>query len=248
MAVYGWKRDEEDERDFEVELPKAIRLPAAVDLRPLCPPVYDQEDLGSCTANAVAAVFQFTEGEQRKALGDYPSRLFIYYNTRLIQNTVSEDSGATLRDAIKSVHVYGSCREQTWPYDVSKFKRKPLKSAYDQGKVKLIDSYQRVPQTLKGLRTQLFLQNPIVFGFTVYESFESSKVAKTGLMSLPVEGEPDLGGHAVVLVGYDDKRQAFLVRNSWGKKWGIAGYFWMPYTYALNPKLAEDFWTITAVP
>lgn len=246
---YGWKPDVPDHRDMM--LLSSVRvsdLPARTDLRPLCPPIYDQGSLGSCTANAVSGLFQYTETEQRKALGDYPSRLFIYYNTRVIENTVGEDSGATLRNTIKAVAKHGSCREQTWPYDVSKFKRKPILSAYKQGELKTVSAYQRVPQTLSALKTQLYLSNPIVFGFSVYDAFESDTVAKTGVLTMPGEHDILLGGHAVCLVGYDDKKQAFLVRNSWGKKWGLAGYFWMPYTYVLNPNLADDFWTITSIP
>lgn len=248
MNLLGWRRDQPDFRDKIAEIPLMIeRLPSVVNLRPKCPPIYDQKSLGSCTAQAVGAVFQFTEMEQRKAMTDIPSRLFIYYNTRLIEGTVSIDSGASLRNAIKSLARYGACREVDWPYKVSKYRIKPFKDIYDRAIVKQLKSYQRVPQQLYDLKMQLAHDNPIVFGFSVYDSFMSGAVEKIGIMEMPAPGESMLGGHAVTLVGYDDDHQAFLVRNSWGAKWGIKGYFYMPYKYVLDPNLSADFWTITAV-
>jgi len=83
-----------------------------------------------------------------------------------------------------------------------------------------------------------------VFGFSVYESFESDAVAKSGVLDLPAPGEKQVGGHAVVGVGYDDATKRILVRNSWGPAWGQAGYFTMPYDYVNNRNLSDDFWSI----
>jgi C1A family cysteine protease len=85
---------------------------------------------------------------------------------------------------------------------------------------------------------------PFVFGFSVYTEFESDTVATTGVLNMPSPKEKLLGGHAVIAVGYDDKTQRFIVRNSWGAKWGIKGYFTIPYAYLTDPNLAADFWTI----
>ena len=86
-----------------------------------------------------------------------------------------------------------------------------------------------------------------MFGFTVYESFESQEVAKTGVVPMPAPGEQVVGGHAVLAVGYDDSAQTFMVRNSWGTGWGQAGYFTMPYAYLTTRGLSSDFWTIRIV-
>jgi C1A family cysteine protease len=88
---------------------------------------------------------------------------------------------------------------------------------------------------------------PVVFGFSVYESFESDEVAKTGTVLMPDKSEQLLGGHAVVLCGYDDETKRFLVRNSWGEEWGQAGYFTLPYEYVTDPNLASDFWVVQTV-
>ena len=85
---------------------------------------------------------------------------------------------------------------------------------------------------------------PFVFGFTVYDGFESASVAKSGKLNLPKPGEKVLGGHAVCAVGYDDKAKRVIVRNSWGTDWGMKGFFTMPYDYVSNSSLADDFWTL----
>jgi C1A family cysteine protease len=177
-----------------------------------------------------------------------PSRLFLYYNERVMQGTVNSDSGAYIRDGIKSLNKSGICPEKEWPYIISKFADKPPKKCYDDALKATIKSYQRLTNTnLTQLQSCLSQGFPFVFGFTVYESFESQQVARTGIMPMPKPQEKVLGGHAVMAVGYDDSKQAVLVRNSWGTDWGIRGYFYMPYGYITNANLCDDFWTIRIV-
>ena len=176
-----------------------------------------------------------------------PSRLFIYYNERDIEGTVNEDSGAMIRDGIKSVVKQGVCKETTWPYVIARFTKKPAKTCYTEAMNHQVVSYQRVTQTLNQMKGCLASGYPFVFGFSVYESFESNTVAKTGKVPMPKSGEAMLGGHAVAAVGYNDADQRFIVRNSWGSKWGKKGYCFMPYAYLTDPDLAADFWTIRMV-
>jgi C1A family cysteine protease len=245
---YGWQKDLPDQRDYFYAAPAPLLapLPAKADLRVQCPPVYDQGQLGSCTANAIAGAIQFDRLKQK--LADFvPSRLFIYYNERVIEHSVASDSGAQIRDGIKSVAKQGDCPETEWPYAIAKFKTKPPAACYkDALKYKAV-SYQRVTQTLGQLKGCLASGWPFVFGFTVYESFESAAVAKSGHVPLPASGESVVGGHAVVGVGYDDAQQRFIVRNSWGAGWGMKGYFTLPYAYVTGTDLASDFWTIRVV-
>ena len=141
----------------------------------------------------------------------------------------------------------GVCPETTWPYDISKFTQKPPAAAYKEALKNKITSYQRLTNSLNILKGCLGEGYPFVYGFTVYESFMTQEVANTGIMPMPAAAEKVAGGHAVMAVGYDDAKQAFLVRNSWGKGWGIKGYFWMPYAYITNSNLCDDFWTIRLV-
>ena len=243
---YGWKRQLPDFRDLELTLTTSV-LPAKVDLTSQCPPVYDQGQLGSCTANAIAAALDFDRHKQGETFVN-PSRLFIYYNERAMEGTVKSDSGAAIRDGIKVVNTQGACKEVTWPYTISKFKSKPVIAAYKEGLLYESVKYQGLDNTnLTSLKTALASGLPFVFGFSVYSSFESTAVASTGIVPMPAKNESLLGGHAVLCVGYDDSTQRFLVRNSWGPGWGIKGYFTIPYTYLTNKNLASDFWVIQSV-
>ena len=256
---YGWIPDLPDQRDhtYAVAAPVMTTIPPSVDLRPQCPPppVYDQGHLGSCTANAIAAAVEFDRMKQGMDDGRFiPSRLFIYYNERVIEGTVDSDAGAQIRDGIKSVASQGYCPEKdmggpaVWEYDISKFRDQPPQSCYDYAVKHRAVLYQSISQNLSDMKGCLVSGYPFVFGFTVYESFESKAVAKTGDVPMPNIGQERLlGGHAVLAVGYDDEERLFICRNSWGDQWGDAGYFYMPYAYLLDDNLSDDFWMIRLV-
>jgi C1A family cysteine protease len=241
---YGWVPDLPDRRDvlYRAVRKVPLKLPPAVDLRPLCSKVEDQGELGSCTANALVGALELLELKDKVPFGDL-SRLFIYYNERVIEHTTGSDSGAMLRDGIKTLAKQGACSEKKWPYIISKFRTKPTVSCYKDGLQHQITSYQRL-QTLDEMRACLAEGFPFVFGFTVYESFESQQVAQSGVVQMPQPGERVLGGHAVVAVGYNDAAKRFIVRNSWGEAWGMKGYFTMPYDYLANRDLSDDFWVV----
>jgi C1A family cysteine protease len=244
---YGWRPDLPDQRDYVFSLPAAIKLPPSVDMRPQCPPVLDQGQLGSCTANAIGSAYEFDQMKQNVAAPFIPSRLFIYYNERVIEGTVSQDSGATIRDSVKAVAQYGAPPETLWPYKITKFTAKPPVKVYNAGKKYEAVKYQSVTQNLAAIQSALASGFPVVYGFSVYESFVAAPVAKTGVVPMPAAKEKLLGGHANMLVGYDDATSRFLSKNSWGTGWGMAGYFTIPYDYLTNPKLASDFWVVSSV-
>jgi C1A family cysteine protease len=261
IARYGWMPDLPDQRDhlYAAPLPKLGLLPARTDLRPQCPAVYNQGQIGSCTANAIAGAIEFDLLKQ-KAADFVPSRLFIYYNERFMEHTVIVDNGAQIRDGVKSVNKLGVCPETEWPYVPTpanpntnvwpagaKPAQKPPAACYQDALNHQVVSYQRVNRELAQMKGCLAAGYPFVFGFTVYESFESPAVARTGVLNMPASAEGVVGGHAVMAVGYDDASQRFIVRNSWGPKWGQKGYFTIPYAYLITGSLASDFWTLRMV-
>ena len=241
---YGWVRDLPDHRDklyrieADSEIQAVAKLPSSIDLRPNMPPVYDQDQLGSCTANAISGNIQFIHPD----IG-VPSRLFIYYNERVMEGSVKYDSGAQIRDGIKSVSSLGVCPETQWPYKINKFKSKPWCWCYKEALKDVFRIYMKV-KGLQEMKTCLAAGYPFVFGFTCYDSFESDRVASTGILNLPDKDESVVGGHSVLCAGYDDVSQRVLVRNSYGPSWGQNGYFTMPYDYINNIQLANDMWTI----
>ena len=255
VARYGWIPDLPDHRDFVFAAAPSVlsKLPVRVDLTSKCPAVYDQGEIGSCTANAIGGTIQFDQVKQKMRNTFIPSRLFIYYNERVMENTIKEDAGAMIRDGIKSVAKQGVCPEKMWPYDPAPFPpnahlaKKPSAACYKEALKHTAVKYQRVRRNLSQMKGCLASGYPFVIGFTVYESFESEEAARTGVIPMPMQREHVLGGHAVMAVGYDDKLSRFRMRNSWGNDWGTNGYFTMPYAYLLDANLSDDFWKITLV-
>ncbi len=253
---YGWRPQLPDARDHLYATKSASQLPAYKDLRPEMPPIYDQGNLGSCTANAIGAAMEYERDRQDES--DFPpSRLFIYYNERAVEGTTSSDSGAVIKDGIKVVNKIGVCPETLWPYDISIFTVHPPKRCYVAAKTDRALKYETL-RTLGDLKDANASNLAVVFGFTVYESFQSQEVADTGVVPIPQPDESAVGGHAVVAVGYNDPHQQVIVRNSWGPSWGDHGYFYMPYEYmtgtrsstdasTVNGFLASDFWAIQQV-
>jgi C1A family cysteine protease len=241
---YGWIPDVPDQRDmlYGAVRPTPPSLPPHIDLRPTCSSVEDQGNLGSCTGNALAGAVEFLERKDNIRFID-ASRLFIYYNERALEGTIKSDAGAMIRDGIKTLKNLGVCSERSWPYITSKFAVKPGAACYKEALKRQITSYHRI-LTVDEMRACLAEGFPFVFGFTVYESFESQEVAHSGVVQMPQPNERSLGGHAVLAVGYDDVQKRFIVRNSWGTGWGQKGYFTLPYDYLANRNLADDLWTI----
>jgi C1A family cysteine protease len=254
---------------------------------------YDQGQLGSCTANGLSFAYCYCELKQKNKGAFMPSRLFIYYNERLIENSVNTDSGAQIYDGIRALQQYGVCSEEEYPYDAPNFTKKPADKLYVSAKhceaktfYKLCNPTDKFDNTIDPLdnnkntdtdiidpkmsdhvKAALNSGYPVIMGFSVFDSFESDNVANTGILPMPRHTESQVGGHCVVIVGFDDSKRSFLVRNSWGTNWGChpdgsvpkdpkhdnnRGYFMMPYAFvdgidSNNTPYCSDFWVITSV-
>lgn len=238
-----WKADKIDNRDYKYQVTQKIN-PNIVDLRPYCSPIENQGSLGSCTGQSIAGAIELLNKRNGKPTD--VSRLFIYYYERLMIGTVNYDSGAYIRDGIKATNHYGASLESYWPYDIKKFKQEPITEAKNDALNRRVTRYERVTD-FNGCIDALSNGYPVVMGFYVYESFMSANVAKTGIMPYPnTKRERLLGGHAVLLVGYNKTKKVFIVRNSWGTSWGDKGYFYMPFN-VVSPSMSSDYWIIKSV-
>ncbi len=245
--AYGYRRDSLDHRDQILRDALTVGvLPAHVDLRDtghLDFPIYDQGQLGSCTANAIAAGIRFAELAEREPHPVEPSRLFLYFEERRREGTIGQDAGAELRDGLK-VAKAGYPDESLWPYDIGAFATTPPPAAYAAARHDRVTRYARVPTSPLAMKGALVLGFPVVVGFSCYAGIESDQAARTGLVPMPGPREAPIGGHAVLLVGFDDTARLWHCRNSWGESWGEAGYLYLPYGYLDSPSFASDFWTI----
>jgi C1A family cysteine protease len=246
-SSFGWVRDDLDQRDLQYALPEPSALPNSVDLRSALPAAYDQGNCNSCVGNALAGSLQYERRQHNKSPDYVPSRLFLYYNARLLDGDQNYDGGAQIRLSLKGINKYGYCKETTWRYLISNVRTRPSTSAYSEGLQNKVYKYESVRQQREYLQQLLAGGQPIIFGFGVYESYQSRTVSKTGIVPIPDRSERKLGGHAVLLVGYDDSRQLYKFRNSYGTSWGAEGNGFLPYNYVENPQLAGDFWIVREV-
>jgi C1A family cysteine protease len=244
----NWKREPVDSRDLKSvrHLSAPIVLPSSFELDKKIP-IYDQGNIGSCTANSACACFRFETAQIQGDFNFEPSRLFQYYNSRLLQGWQNEDSGAYIRDAFKAMNKFGLALEKTWPYRTSDFAVRPSDASYKEALGNVAVKYAAVGQSETEIKQTLLSGAAISFGFNVYSSFFGSWDRTTGIMPIPKKTESLQGGHAVTIVGYDDSKKCFLIQNSWGTDWGIKGMFWMPYSFLLNAKECDDFWCIQEV-
>lgn len=252
----NWRPARPDFRDLKYKMVESVDTtvyPSAIDLRPKMSPVMDQGDIGSCSAHALAGCVEHLElqelasggGPQTYGAGfESVSRLMIYWTERDLEKSTDTDAGAvTIKDGARALHKWGVSRESLWPYDTSKVLDKPVAAAYTEGSKHKIEAYYAL-NSINDMKRCLYHGFPFVLGFTVYSSFMSDAVAKSGVMPMPTWSDSVEGGHAVCCVGYDDSRQAALIRNSWGTAWGLQGHFWMPYEFMWNQSLASDMWTL----
>lgn len=243
LVLDGCLKDEPDPNDIHYTHHQHVNpehLPGTVDLREHLTRVEDQGQLGSCTANAIAAAVEYLEkrvaGQSR-----HVSRLFVYYMERVLTNTVHNDSGGRLRDGMKVINKHGVCEEKLWPYIPSHWRSEPSEEAIQAAKQHIIDEYQRVPVNTHAMKACLAEGYPFVFSIKLYPTFE---LFHRGKIPLPHESDQSTGSHAMLCVGYSDADNCFMIRNSWGPSWGDGGYAYIPYEYLGSDRFTNDCWMV----
>ena len=234
----GLKRSPQDKRDLKMHVPQNKILPNKYEI-PVIRCSYNQGDIGSCSSNVICnqimSLKDYSDNE-------YPSRLFQYYNSRLISGNEAFNDGCTYRDAYKSLSLFGFCDEQLWCYDTSKYAEKPPQEAYDKANKTLVKLYQSLPPCLYAIQFALTQNLPVAFGTMVYENFNNINEN----FIVPYPAGQMLGGHALLIIGYDNETKLFKVKNSWGHEWGDGkGCCYMHYDHVLNSE-SFDFWCITS--
>ena len=223
------------------------RLPAVVDLRRHCPPVFDQLHLNACSANAIAAALRYDELKEGRLDVPSPSRLFIYYNERVLAGVVRTNSPVSLRDGYRTVSKVGACPEKMWPYDPRRFRRQPAPPCYRAAHGRRAIAYYRIRRAVTQLRACLADGFPFVMALAIHKSAMILPARRTGVLPVPTRRDTLMGGHAVLAVGYDHAKRLLIFRNSWGRTWGDRGYGYLPYAFIASPDLTWDFWTMRRV-
>lgn len=258
QRIFNHKKDSSRINDdlFKCEFPIHPRAlaPWSIDLRSKDVPIFDQEQIGSCTANAGAGLWGFVEKKaltsglinQPEEFGkDYQtiSRLMLYFLARCLAGDPFTDGGAELRNITGVWARWGICPETDWPYDTSKIFESPPHQDYGMAwRHKVTKSYRISDGGHEEIKTSLIAGYPVIFGFRVFENISNQMTNATGIIQMP-QGQ-QVGGHAIEIIGYDDARAWYIIRNSWGNSWGDNGYGYMPYNYVDDQQLCNDFWTI----
>lgn len=244
IKKYGWVMDIPDTRDIYATIPDINNILPKVDLRNTgyLPEIFDQKDLGSCATHSVMTAYLYDLNKNNKKIDFDLSVSFVYYNQRIISNSVNFDSGSSIRDAMKVLNKIGVCSNELYPYDTLFFTDKPGPESYKQALENINEMlYKRVNPEINNILKILSYEIPVIFGFTVYESFENPDTVRTGLISIPSHNESVIGSKTAVIVGYDLSKKYFICCNSNGKKWGALGYFWIPFSF-INERYCSDFW------
>jgi C1A family cysteine protease len=244
----GWLKDAPDPRDQVFEMHES-KFPlkesvdsGVVDLRKWCSPVEFQADVGSCGANATVGDLEFLQIRNGLPYVDL-SRLFLYYNARVVLNDAERDSGTFIRLLMSTLTTLGTCSEELWPYDTNKVFVRPSWDSYRAAYDNKIDSYYRIAGTgkdrVEAVKRAIIAQHPVVFGMLVDQAYVD--VGSDGMIAMPKSTRVNAGGHAQLIVGFDEGKRRFIVRNSWGIRWADDGYAYVPYDY-LDASEADDFW------
>ena len=241
---YGWNRDKSDKNDLIFTPLKNLKFKRKFILNNL-PPVIDQDKLGSCTSMSVCNAILYCEMLESTKEIVAKSPLFVYYNTRGIDGNVNEDSGASIRNTIKSINKSGLCSEKKWPYNITQFTEKPTFDCYKEAKEFRKLKYERIIQNVYDIKAAIYSGYPIVFGITIYNSIKKSTVNHSGIIPLSTNDSEILGYSTFLCCGWDDNCRLFNIQTPWGEKWGKKGYGYLSYDYLTNPTLCGDFWKIT---
>lgn len=238
LNTYRIRADRSDWRDQAYQ-PSLIPLKETVDMRQWASAIENQGHLGSCTGNAIVGVYELLLNRSNSREFVDLSRLFVYYNSRLIEGVTNEDIGAYVRDGIKSLDKYGVCSELLWPYDLNRFATTPSVTSYQDAKRRNIKDYYRL-RGINDILDALNNDHPIVFSMLVYNAFEMLYQDSDYVLKMPSSSESPIGGHAMCFVGYDLNKRLLLARNSFGPAWCMGGYCWIPFDYVA--KSIMDCW------
>lgn len=238
----NWNKENNSEKDFLYQLNSPSSGAKSKDLRHFCSPVENQLNSNSCAANATVAALELL---QNKKHGNYKdlSRLFVYYNARHLNGDDDKDGGSYIRNCMEGLRKFGVCEESDFEFDLSKILSRPSWLSYQKAYANKINSYYRIDtygdERKEMIRHAIDKEHPICFGCVVDKKFQNHW--GNGNIDLPTGERETVGGHAMLIVGYDNYGDTLIVKNSWSEQWGDKGYCYMPYQY-VEISESGDFW------
>jgi C1A family cysteine protease len=261
MTTYGWLKDPRfklapdgtqidllalDKKFETLVAERGLKKGAGVvDLSSYCVAM-DQYNAESCTGNATCEALEMLEN---MATGNAVllSRLFTYAMARTIEGSLDQDTGSHVRTCFETLTLMGCCTEALWPYDLSQVCTPPSIIAQQQAAGHKTSAYYRITSTgdqrLSDVQTALYNRLPVVIATDVGTAFQNLSGSLGPLSIL----DDDLGGHALVVVGYDPTTNLYKIKNSWGTSWGLNGFCQFTADY-LTWDTTDDLWVPTLAP
>jgi C1A family cysteine protease len=247
--VFGWIKDKPDSRDMKYTFrSRAMSYPASFSTQVKQPPIQDQGPVGCCVGEGCARLAKYGINKIKKQKDYNLSVLFAYWNARALEGNTSTDAGSSIRDGIKGIAKFGICQQALWPFDTNKVLTAPNKQCFTNAlKFQALGYESLFNKDPLQIKDALFHDFPVTYGKLIYPNFQPDP--KTGVIPYPNTAMRLMGGHCMVICGWNDNLLGdgvgyFLEANSWSVNWGLAGYCWVPYTYVCSG-IASDFWAIT---
>lgn len=234
-----------EEQDLEEEYKPMQTISPSIDLRANFTLIKDQGDMGACSAFAVVAIFEAILKKNDQPDIDL-SEQFVYYNACRNENGAKTDSGCSLYSVIRTMNKEGVCLENLFPYNPDNIGQEPPKEAYDDAENRKVVKAKAVRKELHDIKSAIYEGYPVAVSLKIFNSFNPRK----GFIPMPSDdeiSEGKYGNHAMVICGYNDEARFFVVRNSWGSKFGVKGYCYIPYAYIENPELLNGACIITDI-
>lgn len=232
---------------FAISLAPAGPPVAQVNMVAQMPPIRDQGDRGTCVAFASLAVVEHYQGLQNAY--QQMSEQFLYWDCKANDGDPN-GYGTWLSVAFPRLQSDGCCLDSTWPYNPNVIpgnegQGPPPAAATAQAPNYKVATINALPPTsVQDIKNELQRGRCVAFSIPVFNSwYQNNEVTLTGDIVLPIPNEPNVGGHAMCIVGYNDAPTdvdlgggTFIVRNSWNSQWGTqcvygVGYGTIPYAY-----------------
>ncbi len=210
------------------------------------PEIVDQGNIESCVPTCISTVYYYLTMKQSNYLNFRISRLYLYYQFRRLYDDVNLDEGSTIKDCINILHKDGIVPEFLYPYIESKVFNNPFNNTSE-----FLDKYSKFCRCLgfenisrKVIKQKLLLDHPVLCGIKLFDSVYTDEVRNSGIIKYCEEYDKILGGHCIILIGFDDDKKYYKFINSWGPKWGDNGFGYLPYDYIKNIRLSNEFYII----
>ncbi|MEM7163054.1 MAG: C1 family peptidase [Bacteroidota bacterium] len=207
-------------------------------LKKYCPEIRNQGNVNSCVGWAVGYAAYTIEVAKHYEWTDLSlitanafSAMFIYNQIKVGKSQCG--IGSQIINALELLKDNGDVYSRDFDYPKSDCERQPTPELIEKAlKFKIKDFYalfmsdDDYSKKVNATKNSIQRGSPVIIGMNVEKAFLK---LKTDVWKPSYKPHEKIGGHAMVVIGFDDKKGAFEIMNSWGDQWGEKGFFWISY-------------------